>query len=166
VTSAGTSPASIFIRKPQWAATTNIRITGDARQYPAGDGYMGLERTWAAGDVIELKYALSLRPWASGEDRVAYFYGPWLLGASAADNPAYFNELTADNRLEHGKEKPLPAGSQPGRPLRVPIAATVVPYIPAEYPEQAGTVVLRAIAEQTGQPTTGWELKFLGRAQG
>ena len=163
VTSAGAGRNSIFIRKPQWAETTNIHVIGEAREYPAGDGYLGLERTWAAGDVIELKYTMRLRQSASGGDRVAYSYGPWLLGASAADNLAYFNELTADNRLERGKEKPLPAASQPRRPFRVPIAATVVSCIAAEYPDQAGTVVLRAVAEQTGQPTTGWELRFLGR---
>jgi DUF1680 family protein len=162
VTSAGAGRNSIFIRKPQWAAT-DIHVTADARQYPAGDGYVGLERTWAAGDVIELKYSMSLRQQESGGDRVAYFYGPWLLGAAAADNPAYFNELTVDNRLERGKEKPLPVAGQPGVPFRLPIAGMIFPCIPAEYPDQVGTVVLRAVAEQTGQATTGWELRFLGR---
>jgi DUF1680 family protein len=162
ITSAGAGRNSVFVRKPRWAAT-EINVIGEARQYPAGDGYVGLERTWAAGDVIELKYPMSLRQQESGDDRVAYFYGPWLLGSSAADNPAYFNELTADNRLELGKEKPLPAESQPGRPFRVPMAATVVPCIPAEYPDQPGSVILRAIAEQTGQATTAWEVRFLGR---
>jgi DUF1680 family protein len=162
ITSAGAGRNSVFVRKPRWAAT-EINVIGEARQYPAGDGYVGVERTWAAGDVIELKYPMSLRQQESGDDRVAYFYGPWLLGSSAADNPAYFNELTADNRLELGKEKPLPAESQPGRPFRVPMAATVVPCIPAEYPDQPGSVILRAIAEQTGQATTAWEVRFLGR---
>jgi hypothetical protein len=127
---------------------------------------VGVERTWAAGDVIELKYRMSLRQQESGDERVAYFYGPWLLGASAADNPAYFNELTADNRLERGKESALAEGKQPKRPFTAPVAATVVPCVPAEFPDQPGSVVLRAIAEQTGQPTTGWELRFLGRMQG
>ena len=163
ITSAGTGLDSVFIRKPEWAAT-GIHITGDARQYPAGDGYVGLERTWAAGDVIELKYTMSLRQWASGDDRVAYFYGPWLLGASAADNPAYFNELTVDNRLDRGKERPLAPTRQSRRPFQVPIAATVVPCLPAEFPDQPQSVLLRAMAEQTGQPTTAWELRFLGRA--
>ena len=53
-----------------------------------------------------------------------------------------------------------------GERFRVPVAATVVPCIPAEYPDQPESVVLRALAEQTGQPTTAWELKFLGRQQG
>jgi DUF1680 family protein len=165
ITGAGTGLDSVFIRKPQWAGTV-IAIAGGARQYAAGDEYLGMEKTWAAGEVIEVKYAMSLRQWASGEERTAYFFGPWLLGASAADNPAYFNELTVENRLDRGKEKVLAAGEQPRRPFRVPIAATVVAYVPAEYPDQPETVVLRAVAEQTGQATTAWELRFLGREQG
>jgi DUF1680 family protein len=166
ITSAGPGKNSLFIRKPQWAAATDIHIVGAAREYPAGDGYVGLEREWAAGDVIELKYAMSLRQFTSGEERVAYFFGPWLLGASAADNPAYFNELTNGNRLERGKEKALAAGRQAKGEFRVPVAATTVAYDPAEYPDQPGSVVLRAVAEQTGQETTGWELRFLGRELG
>jgi DUF1680 family protein len=166
ITSAGPGLNSLFIRKPQWAAATDIHLTGSARQYSAGDGYVGLEREWEAGDVVDLKYAMSLRQWASGEERVAYFFGPWLLGASAADNAAYFNEQTNGNRLERGKEKTLAAGKQPKGAFRVPIAAASVAYVPAEYPDQPGTVVLRAVAEQTGQETTGWEVRFLGREQG
>jgi DUF1680 family protein len=166
VTAAGHGSESIFIRKPQWATATEIHVSGEAREYAAGDGYVGLERIWAAGDTIEVKYAMGLRQVDCGGERAAYFYGPWLLGASAADNPAYFNELTADNRLERGKESALAEGRQPKRPFTAPIAATVVPCIPAEYPDQPGSVVLRAIAEQTGMPTTGWELRFLGSGKG
>jgi hypothetical protein len=162
ITSAGNGLNSIFIRKPVWASATDVHVAGKARQFAAGDGYLGIEEVWAAGDVIEVKYGMSLRSVASGEGRVAYFYGPWLLGAAAADNAAYFNELTADNRLERGRESALTAGKQPKRPFTVPIVATVAPCIPAEYPDQPGTVVLRAVAEQTGMGTTGWELRFFG----
>jgi len=166
ITSAATAPVSLFIRKPQWAETTDIHVKSNARQYPAGDGYVGLEKIWAAGDVIELKYEMGLRQLATSENRVAYFYGPWLLGAAAADNAAYFNEMTVSNKLERGKEKALATEKQPKRPFTVPIAATLVPCFPAEYPEQPETVVLRAVAEQTGMGTTGWELRFLGRENG
>jgi len=165
IASAASGLNSIFIRKPVWAAATDIHVAGNARQYPAGDGYMGIEKAWAAGDGIEVKYGMSLRSFAGGEGRVAYFYGPWLLGAAAADNAAYFNELTADNRLERGRESALAAEKQPKRPFTVPIAATVARCIPAEYPDQPETVVLRAVAEQTGMGTTGWELRFLGKRE-
>ena len=171
ITAAGTGPDSLFIRKPKWAETVDIRTvkirtSGSAREYPAGDGYLGLERVWTAGDVFDVKYAMSLRREAAGEDRAAYSFGPWLLGASLADNPEYFNELTLENRLDRGKERAITSGLQPKRPFLVPIAATEVTCIPAEYPDQPGRVVLRAIAEQTGLETTGWELRFLGVKQG
>ncbi len=35
--------------------------------------------------------------------------------------------------VERGKETRLAAGEEPRRPFTVPIAATVVPYLPAEY---------------------------------
>jgi hypothetical protein len=43
----------------------------------------------------------------------------------------------------------------------VPIARTAAHYIPAEFPDQPGIVTLHPIAEQTGQPSTSWELRFL-----
>jgi len=170
ITAVGTGRDALFLRKPKWAESLEIRTSGSARQYPAGDGYVGLERVWAAGDTVEVKYAMGLcrevvGSEAAGEERVAYFYGPWLLGASGADNPAYFNELTAGNRLERGKEQSV-AGVQPKRGFLVPVAATEVACFPAEYPDQPGRVVLRAVAEQTGMETTGWELRFLGVKQG
>jgi DUF1680 family protein len=162
VTSAGGGARKLFVRKPAWADTLEIQARG-ARQFQAADGYQGVERDWAVGDVVEVKYAMSLRRHAAGSERAAFWFGPWLLGAAAADNPDYFNELTTDNRLQFGKESAF-ANGQPGQAFRAPVAATAVPYVPAEYPDQPGTAVLRPVAEQTGQPTTGWELRFLGNA--
>jgi len=165
ITAAGTGTDSLYLRKPKWAEGVEIRTSGSAKEYPAGDGYVGLDRVWVAGDTVEVKYAMGLRSEAAGGERVAYFYGPWLLGASAADNPAYFNELTAGNRLVRGEERAL-GGVQPKRAFVVPVAATEAACLPAEYPDQPGRVVLRALAEQTGMETTGWELRFLGAKQG
>ena len=71
------------------------------------------------------------------------------------------NELTSDNRLLKLVDQPLPGTHGALRPFAVPIAATSFHYAPAEYPMQKGEVVLRAIAEQTGQDSTSWELRFL-----
>ncbi len=166
ITGAGAGPATLRVRKPAWAERVDLHVKGSAQLPKLEDGYLGVERVWAAGDVVEVKYAMSLRPQPVGEERVAYFYGPWLLGAQWSDNPVYFNELTTDNRLERGQEASLGGTPQPGRPFTVPIAATVVPFLPAEYPNQPQKVVLRAIAEQTGISTTAWELRFLGAKQG
>jgi len=161
ITAAGGGRNSVFIRKPQWASAPEIRVAGDVRRYEAGDGYVGLERAWAAGDVIQVKYHMELQRQPQGGERAAYFYGPWLLGASAADNPATFNELTTENRIVRGSEKPVKADLQRTGPFRVPLAATSAACIPAEFPDQPQAIEFRAIAEQTGRPTTGWELRFL-----
>lgn len=171
IVSAGKDRDSLFLRRPKWAEslearTGEVRGGGNTRQYPVDDGYVALERVWAVGDTVDVKYAMSLRHEAAGDERVAYSYGPWLLGAAAADNPEYFNELTSGNRLELGKERALTAGVQPRRAFVVPVAATEVACVPAEYPDQPGRVVLRAIAEQSGLETTGWELRFLSINKG
>jgi DUF1680 family protein len=166
VLATGKSSASVHIRKPEWAREVLIRINGSAREFPSNNGFVDIHRPWTAGDTIEMKYAMQLRSEPSGENRTAYTYGPWLLGAPAADNPRYFNELTANNRLIPGTVHSLSTTMQPARPFTVPIAATVVGYISAEFHDQPGTAVLRAVAEQTGQATTAWELRFLTQEQG
>ena len=109
---------------------------------------------------------MTLKANEGAEHRVSYWFGPWLLGACAADNPAYFNEMTADNKLGQVAQEAKAAVGKVAEPFAVPIATREFRYIPAEFPDQPGTVVLRAIAEQTGQPTTSWELRFLPEERG
>jgi DUF1680 family protein len=165
IKSAGKSASSILIRKPEWAESLDVRLNGAKCELELEKQYAVIKRTWKTGDVLELKYGMQLRSVPSGQNRVAYFYGPWLLGAAASDNFGYFNQLTTDNRLVGvGKSVSSPQ-KQPVRPFAVPIAATEFRYSPAEYEDQPGTVQLRAIAEQTGQPVTSWELRFLVKNQ-
>jgi DUF1680 family protein len=166
VTWAGESPVTLGIRKPEWASAVDLRLNGVAAPSREEDGYVQIARTWAAGDVVTVKYAMKLRAEPAGKERTKYSFGPWLLGAAASDNFNYFNEITPDNRLLEAEDRELPAGKQPARPFTVPIAARVFRFAPAEYPVQPGTVVLRAIAEQAGQPTTSWELRFLTGEKG
>jgi DUF1680 family protein len=166
VQSAGNAAAEVSIRKPKWSGDPLIRINDALGNFPTEDGYARIRRIWQPGDVIQVKYAMELRPEAAGANRTAYFFGPWLLGAPASENPAYFNELTLENRLaglESGSPGNLTAPAT-SAVFRVPIAGTAFHFVPAEYPEQPGRVVLRPIAEQTGQATTSWELRFLTRA--
>jgi DUF1680 family protein len=168
VSQAASKPIALGIRIPEWSEELNCKLNGKPLQ-PAMDldrRYASIEGAWTAGDVIEIKYQMKRRANVSENGRVSYWFGPWLLGASAAENPDYFNELTTQNRIEAGKETALPVGVQQSRKFRVPIAGTVVPTICAEYPDQPSTVVLRAIAEQTGMPTTNWELGFLTKEIG
>ena len=128
---------------------------------PIDPGYVRAEKVWNAGDTIEIQYKMKSRSEGSGRDRKTFWYGPWLLGASAQQNPAYFNELTPENRLI-GEAKSVSDGNAGGAgAFTVSVAACKLAYEHAEYPDQPGTVTLRPIAEQTGLPTTSWELRFL-----
>jgi DUF1680 family protein len=162
MTESGKGVSPLVMCKPDWAQRIDLQLNGNAVEIRETNGFVRLERHWTAGDVVELKYAIELRTMPPVEDRVAFWYGPWLLGAAAADNPAYFNELTSENRLLGSPSSiPVPVGASEARAFSVPVAATRFRYAQAEYPDQPGNVELRAIAEQTGQPTTSWELRFL-----
>jgi hypothetical protein len=88
----------------------------------------------------------------------AFAFGPWLLGAPSSNNPSYLSELQAENRITAGSSM-ASKGASTGS-FRVPIAATTVGYIPAEFPEQPNHLELRAIAEQTAQSPTEWQMVF------
>jgi len=159
ITQATKEKVRLAIRKPTWADSVQLGLTGPGSMSSLQPGYVAAEKVWAAGELIEVKYGIKLRSENSGNDRQSFWYGPWLLGASAADNAAYFNELTVENRLLAAPASIRNSGAE--RVFSVPIAASETAYSQAEYPDQPGHVSLRAIAEQTGQPTTSWELRFL-----
>ena len=153
----------IAVRQPAWADAVSLSLTGSGPIEPVRQGYISIERPWTRGDVIEVRYQMKLRSEPSGiAGRESFWYGPWLLGASAEQNPGYFNELTADNRLIAAGGRVAGRSVDPGG-FSIPVAATEMTYTQAEYPDQPGTVHLRPIAEQTGLPTTSWELRFLGQ---
>jgi DUF1680 family protein len=166
ITASNGGKSALLVRKPEWADVVDIQPPGGAAMTPMESGYLGLERIWTEGDVVQVKYGMKLKAIEGAERRVSYWFGPWLLGACAADNPAYFNEMTADNKLGQVVREGKPGGEKVAEPFAVPIAAREFRCIPAEFPDQPGTVTLRAIAEQTGQPTTSWELRFLSEEHG
>ena len=161
ITSGGETPASLRIRKPEWAKALTIRLNNTVSPYSVDEGYVHIRRRWKTGDVITVNYAMSLRYESTSQERVAYFYGPWLLGASASDNPRYFNDLTTGNKLSSATNTAISGVRHPSRRFTVPIAVTSLHYTPAEFPDQQESVVLRAAAEQTGQLSTSWDFRFL-----
>jgi len=151
-------PHALNLRKPVWAESVNLKRNGRPQS--------GLRvEDLRPGDEIEATYGMSLRVTSADSALTtrgghALHYGPWLLGASTAIQPEYFNELYAENILVAGSAadaKPAPA------PFKVPVAATTIAVIPAEFPEQAGKVDLRAVAEQTGFEPARWATSFLVR---
>lgn len=161
ITEAGNSVSILRMRKPLWAKQIEVSVNGSPVELHETNGYVSLERRWSAGETVKLKYVMERQTTRAADGRVAFSHGPWLLGAGAADNPAYFNELTPQNKLLSENVSDVRTILRPTQPFSVPIAATTFDYAHAEYPDQPAKVELRAIAEQTGQPTTPWELRFL-----
>jgi DUF1680 family protein len=157
ITRAAGTPAVLSVRRPSWADAVEILDASRDRAITHTDRAVSLRGVFAPGDIVRVRYRMHLatRPEAPG--RTSCWFGPWLLGASAADNPDYFNELTPQNRLL-GQGTPV-AGAR--KAFAVPVAATEFLGAQAEFPDQPLRVRLRAVAEQTGQPTTAWELRFL-----
>lgn len=152
----------IAVRQPAWADAVTLSLNGSAPVEPVRQGYISVRKTWTRGDIIVVKYHMKSRSESTDiPGRQSFWYGPWLLGASAEQNPGYFNELTAENRLI-ASARPVGERSADPSVFSVPIAAMDMTYTQAEYPDQPGTVHLRPIAEQTGLPTTSWEIRFLG----
>jgi DUF1680 family protein len=79
-----------------------------------------MDRQWQTGDVVTLNYAMSVRSEPSGPERVAFFFGPWLLGASAFDNPTYFSDLTTKNQLSTTTQHGLSAAKHSPQTLLFP----------------------------------------------
>jgi DUF1680 family protein len=158
----GKQPATLNIRRPEWADRIEI-VNGGALKSESREGmqHLSMERIWKTGDVVRVKYAMQIKPMPTGENRIAFSYGPWLLGVAASNNPHYFNELTTENRLISDGKPALASHEQGAGPFSIPVATTTFQYAQAEYPDQPEPVTLRPIAEQTGQATTSWELRLL-----
>jgi DUF1680 family protein len=147
------------VRRPHWATKVTIDRNGTPLSGP-------IVTNVRAGDEIVIRYEMDLRAESvddvqSHPGRKAFYYGPWLLGASSHDQPDYFNELFADNEVRIGSRKkegvtdPLAFGVQ--------IAANMFACIPAEFPGEGMMVKLRAVAEQTGYESSRWQTAFKTR---
>jgi DUF1680 family protein len=153
---------SLVIRVPRWVAKASFYRNG----IPQKSARIADIRP---GDEITIHYEMSLRTESADAaqslpGRKAFYFGPWLLGASSHDQPQYFNELFAENEIrveDHGS-------GQVRTPLRfgVPIAASICSCVPAEFPGQAMKVDLRAVAEQTGYEPARWQTAFIAPEKG
>jgi DUF1680 family protein len=153
--------ARLTVRKPEWAESVQLRIKNSSSAPSSGPDSVTVEKVWTPGELVEVKYEMKLRSERAGDDREVFWHGPWLLGTSAADNASYFNELTTGNRLLGEPKAAAGANADGETAFSVPVASAEAEYAQAEYPDQPGRVLLRAIAEQTSHPTTSWELRFL-----
>ena len=102
---------TFHLRIPAWvSAAAEVWINGEPVSYPAATGtYLELARTWADGDVIDVRLPMALRMEAMPDnpDRVALLYGPVVLGGTLGSEGMPEGGAYADSDTEF-IEQPTP----------------------------------------------------------
>jgi len=139
----------LSVSKPAWADRVALTRNGAAVNGLTVEGI-------AAGDVVAVKYDMSLRAKDAGGAVESLHFGPWLLGVSSGANPTYSGELQAQNLFDVGTFRQSAGRAQ--SVFQVPAAAGRIHYKSAEYPDQPAEVELVAVAEQTANLPETWQL--------
>jgi hypothetical protein len=66
----------LLLRIPHWAAGTKIRVNGQLQPQPAAGSFARIERTWKAGDQVEVEFPLQPRVSRWFHNSVAVERGP------------------------------------------------------------------------------------------
>jgi hypothetical protein len=133
LTCAAPTQFRLAVRSPRWATGgMTVRLNGQMQPVTGQPGsYLVLERTWASGDVVELRIPLAVRRETMPDNprRVAFFKGPILLAGDLGTGGGDVPVLVPDDR-------PLPTWLDPvpGRPLELRLAGVGrprdVPLVP------------------------------------
>ena len=109
---------ALRLRIPDWAAGATASVNGAAIELTLDSGYLTIERTWAAGDVVTLDLPLvpqriDAHPLVAAQrGRVALRYGPLVYCLEGCDHAAPLEtlRLPADAAL-HAEHRPELLGS-------------------------------------------------------
>ena len=93
---APSNPVRLMVRIPMWADQPALALNGEMLDCKTEGGYAQIERTWSAGDLLEIHFSLSvrvLRGQTLGQhilypDEAAVFYGPRLFSLNDRLNSA------------------------------------------------------------------------------
>ena len=78
---AGSADAAVKLRVPLWCGGMAASVNGETYM-PDGSSYITINRSWSAGDVIDITIPMSVRTYYSrAEGQIAYKYGPLTLAA-------------------------------------------------------------------------------------
>lgn len=88
----------VKVRLPAWCRSASLSVNGSkVVAKPAADGYVAIQRTWTAGDELELNFPLQPRVIIGdhhNQGKVALQYGPLVLCADEALLPDGVKNLT------------------------------------------------------------------------
>lgn len=132
------APPPIRIRIPAWAES--VSIDGEPATDPAIISNPGPRI------VLHYNFRTETRRDRRHPGHAAIQHGPWLLAAAEADAPTFFDEPAEHNRVVLPTN---PVTAEPTSSLQVPAGYRALKYLPAGYPEQPQTVVLRPISQFT-----------------
>jgi hypothetical protein len=94
---------TLRLRIPRWSASASVKVNGEAVEAKPGT-YAAIERTWTAGDKVEIELDLSLHYWAGERElagRTSVYRGPILLvhESKGASLPQFSKEWQKDEKL-------------------------------------------------------------------
>ena len=77
----GTAQALLKFRIPTWCQGFEVKVNGTIVDYTVEGGFCCIDRTWTAGDQIDISLPMTLRlePLKDKPRMVAIFYGPFVL---------------------------------------------------------------------------------------
>lgn len=92
----------LTLRIPAWSAKNEVVVNGEAEERVEAGTYLGLEREWKDGDVVELSLDMSPHFWVGereAEGKMSVYRGPILLAYDPRFNTMDAEELpTLDAR--------------------------------------------------------------------
>jgi uncharacterized protein len=113
--------ATLNVRQPSWCSGMRIRVNGRRwNLFAAANGYVGVERQWRTGDLVEVQLPMTLRsePLPGTDDVLAFVYGPIVLAGRlgraglAPGNQIIVNERESGTMLNAAIEIPVLVGDR------------------------------------------------------
>ncbi|HKV37801.1 MAG TPA: beta-L-arabinofuranosidase domain-containing protein [Blastocatellia bacterium] len=102
---------TLKIRYPSWAVSgMTLTINGKEQEVQAGPGsYFAVDREWKNGDVIQVRFPMSLRMEAMPDDpkTIALLYGPIVLAGDLGDEGMEGIKRYGPSAPEIGRVKPI-----------------------------------------------------------
>ncbi len=78
----------LYLRVPSWCTDPLVSINGEEADYGELSGYIRIEKTWEAGDIVSLSIPMKLnfRTWEANKNSVSVDYGPLTFSLKIEEN--------------------------------------------------------------------------------
>lgn len=138
------TPVTLHVRKP--ARTSELRSGLGASR----DAWLTLERIWEPGETVDIEYRFETVVDEADGTKILK-RGPWILGLSEGDDPAYFNEGWRRHRIDWDS---LESGDRPSR--------VTAKFSAPSFAGQTNPVTFRPLSERWETPESAmrWAARF------